>query len=280
MYMPHLGKGALIDAGLLRLSVTPAVLICLLLLSPLPSNSTRAGSLYHARCRVGGIAVQVISVHLRDRTLQIIPGVALGPPARQQTINAFQARHKPLALVTGVFFDMDSGIPIGDLVIAGKPVCATRGLGTALAVTSRNDAVMLDAKPAKRGWKSYESVLQGGLRLVRGGRQALNPERQGFRDRFMQRRTSRIAVGLRGQWQLLLVKTDDCSLPELVRIMIALGCRDAMALDGGASSAMSYRGTVLAASDRPLSNVLMVKRRPPARIAPPRASVKPTRSLK
>jgi hypothetical protein len=47
-------------------------------------------------------------------------------------------------------------------------------------------------------------------------------------------------------------------LRQLARLMRSLGCRNAIALDGGSSSAMFYRGRFAARPRRSLTNLLVV----------------------
>jgi exopolysaccharide biosynthesis protein len=48
------------------------------------------------------------------------------------------------------------------------------------------------------------------------------------------------------------------SVPQLAEIMLQLGCRDAMNLDGGASSGLWLRGQSIRTPGRLLSNALLI----------------------
>jgi len=47
-------------------------------------------------------------------------------------------------------------------------------------------------------------------------------------------------------------------MPQLAQTMKALGCRDAMNLDGGASSGLFHRDTYLTRPGRDIPNALLV----------------------
>lgn len=224
-------------------------------------------SIQHARLSVDNVTINLVSINLNDPTLLVTPGVAQDTPEKRKTFNQFLEDNHALAQITGTFFDLRSGIPVGDIVVRGKQIFSTARIGTALVVTPDNKAAMLDCAPGPAGWAGYESVLQGGLRLVREGQVDVNPEAQGFHDRYMRRNTSRVAVGLLPGNRMLMVNTGHVLLPELAEIMARLGCTDAMALDGGGSTGLAYNGKAIISTKRKLPNVLMVVRRSPQEIA-------------
>jgi exopolysaccharide biosynthesis protein len=94
---------------------------------------------------------------------------------------------------------------------------------------------------------------------------------------FNSRRNPRTAVGRRADGTVLLVVADGrnkeaagLSMRELQLVMAALGCVDAINLDGGGSTAMVVDGTVVnhpsdnrkfdAAGERPVANAIIVTR--------------------
>jgi len=95
------------------------------------------------------------------------------------------------------------------------------------------------------------------------------------KDGFNTNRHPRTAVGRRADGTVLLVVTDGrhkqaagLSMTELQQLMEALGCRDAINLDGGGSTAMVVNGTVVnhpcdnrqfdAAGERSVANAIVV----------------------
>ena len=110
-----------------------------------------------------------------------------------------------------------------------------------------------------RDWSEYETVVCGGPRLVNAGRTLVVPRAEGFRDGSLFRRRPRTAVGVTRSNKLMLVTvTRPIYLRQLARLMRSLGCRDAIALDGGSSSAMFYRGRFTTRPRRSLTNLLVV----------------------
>jgi len=207
--------------------------------------------------------VHVVSIDLNDTSLKITPAIAWNTIGKRQSFVSFMAQHQPLAQITGSFFSLQTAHPIGDLVIGGQIIF--RGpVGSALAITPDNQATMMNIPYNwTYSWPGYESAVQGGIRLVQNGKYAVYPRQQGFRDPALFRPATRTAVGLDGMNRLLMVAVNKpIYLSDLAGIMKALGCVDAMALDGGTSTGLAYGGEVILMPGRTLTNVLLVTRRP------------------
>ncbi|MHB9131716.1 MAG: phosphodiester glycosidase family protein [Armatimonadota bacterium] len=225
--------------------------------------------------RLYNVMVHIIVVDLNDPTILVTPRIARNTPGRRQSFVSFMAEHQPLAQITGSYFSMTGpAYPIGDIVIGGK-LRYDGPIGSALAIKPNNLAGIVNVpRYRKYNWKGYESVLQGGIRLVQNGKYALYPSTQGFRDPDLFRQATRTAVGIQQNNRLLLVAVGrGVSLVTMVKIMKALGCRDAMTLDGGTSTGLAFSTSPIYTPGRMISNVLMVTRRPPP---PPQSEIRPT----
>lgn len=108
--------------------------------------------------------------------------------------------------------------------------------------------------PAERVRLDYEmepevplvrDALQAGPLLLRGGQIVLSSE--GFPSGFIERPAARSALARTREGVLLLLIASQgggsagMSLPELAEVLKALGAVDALALDGGTSSALAFR---------------------------------------
>jgi len=224
-------------------------------------------SLRYQRLTIDNVNLHVITIDLNDPALLLTPGVATEEPDKRKSFTQFVKDSGCLAQITGTFFDLHNGEPIGDVVVRGRQLVYAAGIGSALVVTPDNIATIIDSPPSPTGWAGFESVLQGGLRLVKDGQPACNPTAQGFHDRYMQRLTARIVVGVLPGNQVVMVETGHVLLPQCAEILIKLGCTDAMALDGGGSTGIAFDGKCIMSTSRKLSNVLMVVRRSPQEIA-------------
>ena len=122
-------------------------------------------------------------------------------------------------------------------------------------------------------------VVNGGPRLLRRGHQAItaaaegfdHPGDPGFYYAFALRRNPRTIAGVTRDGRLVLVAVDGrapgysagLSFLEEAAVMRALGARDAVNLDGGGSTTMTIRGTVVtrpsdATGERPIGDAILV----------------------
>lgn len=113
-------------------------------------------------------------------------------------------------------------------------------------------------------------VLGGGPRLVTGGEVTVTADEERFRSDVSRGRAPRTAIGLTGDGTLLLVTVDGrqpgfsvgMTLWELAELMIELGAKEAMNLDGGASTAMVIGDQVVNipsnGSERVLGTALLI----------------------
>lgn len=102
------------------------------------------------------------------------------------------------------------------------------------------------------------SVVSGAPRLVQDGAICTQLEAGFQEERFTTLSTPRTAIGVNQQGKLLLVSTPAATIQQMRELMLALGCVDAFNLDGGASCAMYYNGSMLATPGRELTVTLQV----------------------
>lgn len=107
-------------------------------------------------------------------------------------------------------------------------------------------------------WSSAQEALGCGPLLVQGDAISVNPADEGFKDpKILTDAGDRSAVGLTRAGHLLLVTCPSATIEQLAAVMKALGCVEAMNLDGGASSGLWFRGKYLATPGRDISNALL-----------------------
>src|SRR3989454_11076051 len=129
-------------------------------------------------------------------------------------------------------------------------------------------------------WPDLEiaSAVGGGPRLVKDGQVFVPFAWEWFSPRHVRERAPRTAVGITAANKVLLVTVDGrgrqntgMTLREMAELMVQLGAREAMNLDGGSSATMVVGGRVVNdpsdGMERPIASALLVLRRPEA--APP-----------
>jgi exopolysaccharide biosynthesis protein len=232
--------------------------LALAALAAAPASAHSSGVTFR-HVRRAGIRANVITVNLNDRSVKVSVALSRRGVGSRESFGSLVHRVQPAAAVTGTYFGLRDAQPVGDIVIGGRLV-HTGFVGTALAITAENRARFIATRRWRsRDWSDYETVICGGPRLVTNGRAFVVPRAEGFRDRSLFRRRPRTAVGLTRSNRLVLVTVArPIYLRQLARVMRSLGCRNAIALDGGNSSAMFYRGQVAARPRRSLTNLLVV----------------------
>ncbi len=215
-----------------------------------------------SRTRAAGVNVVLVWADLDRPGVRVSVTLARGGPGSSERFSRMMTRAKVTAGLTGTFFGTDNKRPIGDIVIGGR-LAHFGGRGAALCFPRKRGrrAVMRDNAGVGRhtNWKKYQTVIAGGMWLVRNNRLALKPRAQGFRDPSLFRPAARVAVGLTGRNELLLAATrQPVTLERWARTLRALGARDALNLDGGASTGLFYCGRVVLRPGRKLTNTLVV----------------------
>ena len=106
-------------------------------------------------------------------------------------------------------------------------------------------------------WKTVREAVGAGPRLVTDGRITVDADKEGFVDqKILVSSGQRSAIGIDAKQNIFLVTVRGATVIELAHVMQLLGCRQAMNLDGGASSALYCNGQMITRPGRDLSNIL------------------------
>lgn len=209
--------------------------------------------------------MHVVQVDLNnpDVRLRSVRAVDLGK--RYRTFKSFVVQVRPLAAITGTFFDTASGEIICNLVRDGQ-LLNSGSAGNTIAVSQQNNVRWLRTAGRAGGrhdWRGSEFALSGGPTLVRSGQVALDPRNEGFSDPGLFRRAARAGLATTRSGKLLMVSVNSpITLHRFARIMVKLGAENAMNLDGGSSTGLYARGRFYSRPKRNLTNVVVVSARP------------------
>ena len=174
------------------------------------------------------------------------------------------ARYRAAVVANGTFFGKDEQKSVlGNMVAAGKFLKYSRweNYGTTLGIKAGNQLEMVTARiEGKPDWSQHWFSLTCGPRLVKGGKVWLSPLSEGFKDSHVLGVGSRTAIGFPASRDKLFLVTflDSLSLEAEAKVMQAIGCFEAMNLDGGASVGLAHQGEILLPPGRNLTNVLVV----------------------
>jgi len=107
-------------------------------------------------------------------------------------------------------------------------------------------------------WQDVVTAVGAGPRLVKDGKVAVNPASEGFKDtKILNASGARSGIAIMADGSVLLATVSGATIKEWAAVMQKLGAKQAMNLDGGASSGMYAGGKMLTSPGRLLSNTLV-----------------------
>ena len=248
--------------------------------SPNPSRSPqltkatpkRVAPVQVSKKTVAGVSFYQTTIDLTDpETLMTIGLANNATQANSDTVNngdepfeKLVARHKAAVVANGTFFGKTGQKwVLGNMVAAGQFLKYSRweNYGTTLGIRADNQLEMITARlEGKPEWNQHWFSLTCGPRLIKQGQIWLAAHSEGFRDPHVLNVGSRTAIGFPANRQQLFLITflASLSLQQEAEIMKAIGCVEAMNLDGGASVALAHKGEILVPAGRFLTNVIVV----------------------
>lgn len=185
----------------------------------------------------------------------------------RETVATLAQRNEALAAVNGGFWKL-SGEPAGILKIDG----AWQGMSTkprgAIGWSSKGgqviidqvltslDSIEIEVIPASApphttpsDWEPLDHIVGGTPVLIREGTLIEDYSSEQVLDSFLHGKHARTAVGIRdnGDWVFAVVDRHlgGMTIRELAELMLMLGCKEALNLDGGGSSTMVLDNTVI-----------------------------------
>lgn len=107
-------------------------------------------------------------------------------------------------------------------------------------------------------WQDVVTAVGAGPRLVDHGQVALDAAAEGFQDpKILNASGARSGIAIMPDGSVLIATVPGATMKQWAAVMQKLGARDAMNLDGGASSGMYANGKMITSAGRPLSNTLV-----------------------
>lgn len=231
------------------------VSLCLVLLAGFPCF---AQSIALEKLKLAGAWFFVITVDLNSENIKVTGAISYAK-GKAESFTSLIRRTQPTVAISGTFFDPRTKNPVADIVIEGQQH-AQGHLGSALVIDYYNRASILDCKPGQPlKWTPYRFGLRGGIRILTAGQTTINPASQGFKDKRIWARAPRTGVGIKqGNKIVFLLTKQPILLRQLTEAMKALKVKDAVAFDGGGSTALYYKGDFMISPRRPLTNLILI----------------------
>ncbi|MGF7046669.1 hypothetical protein J2T13_001167 [Paenibacillus sp. DS2015] len=115
-----------------------------------------------------------------------------------------------------------------------------------------------DPKGNSIPWEEVVTAVGAGPRLVKDGKVALSPAAEGFQDqKILSSSAARSGIAIKSDGSIMIATVSGATMKQWAEIMNKMGVKQAMNLDGGASSAMYGNGKVITQAGRLLSNTLV-----------------------
>lgn len=211
-----------------------------------------------AGLRSGSFEVRAAEGHLRNSMaiIELDParfrfGLGLAPPDARRTAEDWLASDSTLVLTANTGLFRENGTPQGIVLIDGTRHSALAGWLDAVVVIENGSLRFTDVEHARTlpgGASSFQTLPW----LVRDGRVAFGAT-SGLRlSRTHRDRRITLCLGDDGTVRLLLSNFEvfgatagrvpiGLTIPEQAALAAGVGCRDAVALDGGISSQIAFR---------------------------------------
>ncbi|WP_051287276.1 phosphodiester glycosidase family protein [Paenibacillus taiwanensis] len=110
-------------------------------------------------------------------------------------------------------------------------------------------------------WSEVQTAIGAGPRLVKEGQIALNPAQEGFKqDKILSLSATRSGIGVMSDGSVMLATIPSATMSQWAAIWKQLGAKQAMNLDGGASSGLYANGKMITEPGRALSNALLFRK--------------------
>lgn len=231
----------------------------------------------------GPVAVQALKLDPAKFKLEL--AVAKDKLPAREAVADIAARHRAVAAINSGFFALADGRPAGLLKVRGRLIGATSRPRGAVAFRERHGRTLLlfDRVTAQRqgskfetklgseakDWSHARDVVGGAGLLMLGGQTILEWVDEKLSDGFDTTRHPRTMIGDDGT-AIWLITIDGrqpalslgMNFAELQGLARRLGLRSALNLDGGGSTTMVVRGTIVnhpsdPAGPRPVSDAIV-----------------------
>ncbi len=257
-FFPYTGDpiGSMVRSG--ELVSTPAVnRACFGWTNEIGSGAFGFAS-FQGYCEVAGTSIQIDNVdgECPQNGITLNTETTAFSLAKSPNVHVFiridKADFSPNGTSTGVVQNMTAD-EVSVAVPKGFAVLVAQGNKIGQVTSLRpNDRVTIRFQSGGFDFSKIDQLVSAGPFLVRNGSIAPDADIERFRDDFTKQRHPRSAVGKTAAGDVWFVAvdgrqptSDGATIAELAEVMLKLGCRDAINLDGGGSTDMNILGVTI-----------------------------------
>ncbi|MBX3073777.1 phosphodiester glycosidase family protein [Candidatus Obscuribacterales bacterium] len=182
-----------------------------------------------------------------------------------ESFSSFVKRSRGAVVQNGTFFSKDNQKRVmGNMVARGRYLKYSpwENYGTTFGLKRNNEPEMVTARTEGRqpDWSQHWFSITCGPRLLRNGEVELRATDEGFADPHVLGVGARCAMGYPASKDKVYIVTflRGLSLQKEAEVMKAMGCSEAMNLDGGASRSIAHNNQIIVPASRALTNVIVV----------------------
>lgn len=181
-----------------------------------------------------------------------------------ESFPSFVARMNAALVINGTFFGGNAEKWImGNMLAGGRYLkyAPWEDYGTTLGIGPDKRLHLATARvDGKPPWPDQWFSITAGPRLLREGKIWLAPRTEGFTDRRVLGVARRTAIGFPagGRKMVLVTFLSKITLTKEAQIMRAIGCSEAINLDGGSSTGLAHSNRILVPPSRQLTNVIAI----------------------
>jgi hypothetical protein len=182
-----------------------------------------------------------------------------------ESFPSFVKRSRGALVQNGTFFSKDNQKRVmGNMVALGRYLKYSQweNYGTTFGLKRNNEPEMVTARTEGRqpDWSQHWFSITCGPRLLRDGEVEVRATDEGFADPHVLGVGARCALGYPASKDKIYIVTflRGLSLQKEAEVMKAMGCSEAMNLDGGASRSIAHNNQIIVPASRALTNVIVV----------------------
>lgn len=219
-------------------------------------NQGFAPAIAYEKVRIGNATYHVVTADMNSG--RVVAETVHWP--RLTSVWNLISKSRPSAAITGTFFAYNSQKPVADVLVDGQ-LLSMGSIGTAIGVDWYGKVKIFDiSRSTKIDWSLYRFGLRGTVRIVSNSKVQPNPRAQRFKDSRIWGSAARTGIGITKSGKLMMVATtNSVTLSQLGKAMRSRGAKEAVSLDGGGSTCLYYRGSLVVPTSRHLNNMFVLK---------------------
>ena len=203
------------------------------------------------------VSTNVVTIDVKDSRIKHEAVLANDRLHSNESFSNMINRKKPIAAINGNFFDAYKSLETYGMIVRDYEIFNKGQSKFSFYLDDKNNPYMESIGGYGSDMTKVKTSISGDPLLVQNGRNVAMENAKGMESKISTIRAQRSAIGITNDKKVVMVTVNGVNVKELAQIMINLNCKDAINLDGGASSALYYNGRYITKPGRKLNNTIM-----------------------